>query len=120
MIIRLAVGVATIIVTLILLALCERDANSQVNICVTPEQRNHIRDVMLKSVDGALDDQVSHLFSTWVKDPTGQPKRAQNGLNTTLKAYLLSRANVLAWNPSECTAGMQLQSVSATSVKPWR
>jgi hypothetical protein len=120
MIIRLAVGVVTILLTLILLALCERDANSQVNVCVTPEQRNHLRAVMLKAVDDALADQVGHLFGNWVKDPAGQPKRAQTGTNNAVRAHVIARANVLAWDPAECSAGMQLQSVAANSVKPWR
>jgi hypothetical protein len=117
MILRLAIGIVTVIVTLILIALLDRDASSQVSICVTPEQRDHIREVMLKAVDHALDEQVGHLFGNWVKDPSGQPKRAQTGLNNSLKAFIISRANVLAWDPSECTASFQLQSAST---KPWR
>jgi hypothetical protein len=90
---------------------------SQVSVCVTPEQRDHLRAIMLKSIDQALDDQVGHLFATWVKDPTGQPKRAQTGLNNAIKAHIWSRASVLVWDPAECTSGMQLQSAGS---KPWR
>ena len=92
-------------------------AESQVTVCVTPEQRDHIRGVMMSAVDHALDEQVRNLFGNWVRDSTGQPKRAQTGLNNTLKAFIVSRANVIAWDPAECTAGYQLQSAET---KPWR
>jgi hypothetical protein len=115
------VGLITAIVTLILLALLEqREANSQVNVCVTPEQRDHIRAVMLAAVDHALDEQVGNLFGNWVKDGQGQPKRAQTGTNNAVRAFIVARANVLAWDPAECSAGMQLQSADAHQVKPWR
>lgn len=118
MIIRVAVGVVTVVLTLVLLALCERDASSQVNVCVTTEQRDHIRTVMLKAVDNALDDQVGNLFGNWVKEPTAnQPKRAQNGTNNAIKAYITARALILAWEPAECSAGIQLQSAIS---RPWR
>ena len=113
----IVVGFTTVAITLLVLGQFEREASSQVSVCVTPEQRDHIRDVMLKAVDHALDEQVGHLFSTWVKDPAGQPKRAQTGLNNSLKAFIVSRASVLAWDPAECTAGYQLQSAET---KPWR
>lgn len=112
------VAIFTIAGTLLLLALFEQhEANSQVSVCVTPEQRDHIREVMLKAVDHALDEQVGHLFGNWVKDAQGQPKRAQTGLNNSLKAFITSRSNVLAWDPAECTASFQLQSAIT---KPWR
>ena len=111
----------TVAATLLLLALFEQnEANSQVNVCVTPEQRNHLRAVMLKAVDDALSEQVGHLFGNWVRDSTGQPKRAQTGTNNAVRAHVIARANVLAWDPQECSAGMQLQSADATIVKPWR
>lgn len=113
--IALAVGVTTVILTLLLIALLE--AQSQVNVCVTPEQRDHIRAVVLKAVDDALDDQVRNLFGNWVKDSAGQPKRAQTGMNNSIKAHIIARANILAWDPAECSAGIQLQSAET---KPWR
>jgi hypothetical protein len=116
--IALAVGVITVIVTLLVLALMEqREAASQVNVCVTVEQRDHIRDVMLKAVDHALDEQVGKLFANWVLDGTGQPKRAQTGTNNAIKAHIIARASILAWDPAECTASFQLQSAET---KPWR
>lgn len=115
---NLLVLILTVVVTLPVIAILDYyEAHSQVSVCVTPEQRDHIRDVMLKAVDHALDEQVGNLFGNWVKDSQGQPKRAQTGLNNTLKAFVISRANVLAWDPAECTASFQLQSATT---KPWR
>jgi len=93
------------------------DAQSKVSVCVTPEQRDHIRDVMLKAIDRALDEQVGKLFANWVVDSTEQPKRAQVGTNNSLKAYIVAKANILAWDPAECAASFQLQSADA---RPWR
>ena len=93
------------------------DAKSKVSVCVTAEQRDHIRSVMLTAVDHALDEQVGKLFANWVLDGTGQPARAQTGTNNAVKAHIVARANVLAWDPAECAASFQLQSADA---KPWR
>lgn len=87
------------------------------SVCVTPEQRDHIRAVMLKAVDNALDEQVGKLFANWVLDGTGQPKRAQTGTNNAIKAHIIARSNVIAWDPHECTTGFQLQSAETA---PWR
>ena len=94
-----------------------RSAESQVSVCVTPEQRDHIRTLMLSAVDNSLDAQIRKLFENWVIDQAGQPKRAQTGTNNTIKAFVIARANVLAWDPQECSATFQLQSAEAA---PWR
>lgn len=114
------ISLAIAIVLAYVLVSMAADAKSQVNVCVTAEQRNHIRKVMLDAVDHALDEQVSKLFANWVLDGTGQPKRAQTGTNNAVRAHIIARANVLAWDPAECSAGMQLQSANAHEVKPWR
>jgi hypothetical protein len=62
-VIGLIVGVITIILTLILIALFERGASSQVSVC-HPEQRDHLRAVMLTAIDRAIDEQVGNLFAT--------------------------------------------------------
>jgi hypothetical protein len=108
--------IIAIVLAYVLVSLAH-DAQSQVNVCVTPEQRDHIRGVMLTAIDRALDEQVGKLFANWVIDGTGQPKRAQTGTNNAIKAHIISRASVLAWDPHECTASFQLQSAE---VRPWR
>jgi hypothetical protein len=101
--IALAVGVITVIVTLLLLALLE--AQSKVNVaCLNPVDRENIRAIMLKAVDRGLEENVVHLFDIWVKDPsTEQPKRAQVGANNAVNAHIRARNAALQWNPPECT-----------------
>lgn len=109
--------VIAIVLAYVLLSVAKDDAQSKVDVCVTPEQRDHIRGVMLAAVDHALDEQVSKLFANWVLDATGQPKRAQTGTNNAIKAFIFARAGVLSWDPHECTASFQLQSASSMA---WR
>ena len=80
--------IIAIVLAYVLVSLAH-DAQSQVNVCVTPEQRDHIRGVMLTAIDRALDEQVGKLFANWVIDGTGQPKRAQTGTNNAIKAHIL-------------------------------
>lgn len=108
--------VIAIVLSYILVSLAH-DAQSKVDVCVTSEQRDHIREVMLKAVDNALDNQIDKLFANWVLDNTGQPKRAQVGTNNAIRAFIVARAAVLNWDPHECTASFQLQSAEAI---PWR
>jgi hypothetical protein len=106
-----------IVLAYVLLSVAKDDAQSQVSVCVTTEQRDHLRTVILTAIDRALDEQVGKLFANWVIDGTGQPKRAQTGMNNSIKAHIVARASVLAWDPHECTASFQLQSAE---VRPWR
>jgi hypothetical protein len=109
--------IIAIVLSLILVNIAKDGAQSKVSVCVTTAQRDHIRSVMLTAVDHALDEQVGKLFANWVLDGTGQPGRAQVGTNNAVKAHIVARANVLAWDPAECAASFQLQSADA---KPWR
>ena len=79
-----------IVLAYVLVSVAKDDAQSKVSVCVTSEQRDHIREVMLKAVDDALDEQVGKLFANWVIDDTGQPKRAQAGTNNAVKALRYS------------------------------
>jgi hypothetical protein len=105
MILRIAVGVATIIVTLLLLALLDRDASSKVNYdCTDPTERERIRELALKGIDDGLQQAMSHLFEVWQKDPnTQQPQRAQVGTTNAINAHIRARTLALAWSPPSCT-----------------
>lgn len=103
--IALAVGLITIILTLILLALLEqREASSRVQVdCIDAVQRENIREIMLKAVDRGLEESILHLFDIWVKDPaTEQPKRAQVGANNAVNAHIRARKAAMAWDPPPC------------------
>jgi hypothetical protein len=104
MIVRLAVGVVTIILTLILLALCDRDASSKVPFdCVDPTERERVRELVLKGIDEGLQQAMRHLFDVWQRDPsTEQPKRAQVGTSNAINAHNRARRLALAWDPPHC------------------
>jgi hypothetical protein len=104
MIVRLAVGVVTIIVTLIVLALCDREASSKIPYdCVDPTERERVRQLVLEGVDDGLKKAMTHLFDVWQKDPaTDQPKRAQVGTTNAVNAHNRARRLALAWEPPSC------------------
>jgi hypothetical protein len=104
MIVRLAVGVVTIIVTLLLLALLDRDASSKVPIdCFDATERERVRDITLAAMDKGLEQAVVQLYSVWQKDPdSDQPKRAQVGVTNALNAHARARKFALAWSPPTC------------------
>lgn len=116
----LALIIAVLLAYVLLSIAEENEAKSQVNVCVTPEQRDKLREIALESIDHALNEQIGGLFINWVKEPgVAQPKRAQTGMNNAIKAYIQAKALMIAWDPRECEAGMQLQSMGTTIV-PWR
>ena len=89
-------------------------AMSQVNVCVVDEtEREIIREIVLKGIQGALEDQVKHLFEIWMKDHSEQPKRAIVGTNNAVHAFVRARANTLKWDPPMCGDGHKLQSGSS-------
>lgn len=96
------------IVSLILLAVTGAiiiSAHSEppaVPICVTDEDRVHIRAQVLAAVDDAFKDNVKHLFTSWLKDPHQQPERASAGLQASIVAYQRARADALKWAPVNC------------------
>jgi hypothetical protein len=105
MFVRLAVGIVTIIVTLAVLALCDRDASSKVPYdCVDPTERERVRSLVLEGIDDGLKKAMTHLFDVWQKDPnTEQPKRAQVGTTNAVNAHNRARRLALAWEPPPCS-----------------
>jgi hypothetical protein len=104
-VIGLIVGVITVIITLILIALFEqREASSKVPFdCVDSTERERIRELALKGVDDGFSHAMEHLFDVWQKDPaTEQPKRAQVGTGNAVNAHIRARKLVLTWNPPSC------------------
>jgi hypothetical protein len=101
MIIRLAVGVATIIITLLLIALFDREASSRVPFdCLDATERERVREIVLVSIDKGLDQAIQHLYTVWQKDPdSDQPKRAQVGVVNAINAHARARRFTLAWAP---------------------
>jgi hypothetical protein len=71
-------------------------------ICVSDEDRVHIRAQVLAAVDDAFRDNIKHLFIGWIKDTHGQPQRASAGLQSSIVAYQRARADALKWSPAAC------------------
>lgn len=71
-------------------------------VCVTDEDRVHIRAQVLGAVDEAFKDNIKHLFTGWLKDPRDQPGRASAGLQNSIVAYQRARADALKWTPAPC------------------
>jgi hypothetical protein len=102
LLIRILVGIATVIVTLIVLALVEEAPSEPRLQCVDERTREELRALTLQAIDTGLKEHVSHLFEVWVRDPAEQPKRATVGMQNGISAYLRARQNALAWNPPSC------------------
>jgi hypothetical protein len=71
-------------------------------LCMDDDTRERIRNIMLKAIDEALQQQVENLFLTWLKDSTGQPARARQGVRNAIEAYLAARKGALKWSPMQC------------------
>ena len=102
--IRLLVGVLTVIGTLLLIAMFDREADSKVAIdCFDATERERVRDISLKAIDIGLEQAVAHLYSVWQKDPDHeQPARARVGITNALNAHSRARNYALAWSPPGC------------------
>ena len=69
-----------------------------------PDINNRINIIAFEALDNALRDQIGRLFSTWMKDDTGQPERAATGVKQSAVAYVHARKAILDWNIPRCTA----------------
>ena len=80
----------------------QSDAQPVKPVCVTDEDRVHIRAQVLAAVDDAFRENLKHLFTGWLKDAYGQPQRASAGLQSSIVAYQRARADALKWAPVSC------------------
>src|SRR4249920_1135160 len=98
---RLIVGAITVIVTLLMIALFDRDAESNIPFdCMDPTERERVRDIALNGIDDGLKEATQHLYSVWQKDPnTEQPKRARVGIVNAINAHARARKFALDWTP---------------------
>ena len=96
------VGLITAVVTLVLLALLDREAASKVVDCLDLDTRERIRKLSLDGYDQALVDHTARLFDIWIKDSDPEPKRASVGTQNGISAYVRARKLALEWNPPPC------------------
>jgi hypothetical protein len=74
-------------------------------LCMGDEIQEEVRAIALKAIDEALKQHIVHIFDTWMKDPSDQPKRAVTGFRIGVGAYLRSRTAIDKWDPPLCPGG---------------
>ena len=100
--IGLAVGIVTVVVTLLLIAVLEARSDTR-ELCMDAEMRDRIRTLAMQGHDEAFKTQAAHLFSVYVLNPDEIPNRAQVGTQRSIRAYVRVRELALKWNPPSCT-----------------
>jgi hypothetical protein len=101
-----------IVLAYVLVNIAEGAVKSQVNACVSDDaEAELIRTIVLEGINTGLQKQVIILFEVWMKDHNiEQPKRAVNGTNIAVNAFIRARANIYRWEPTICTTAPKLQS----------
>jgi hypothetical protein len=77
-------------------------AATRPELCMDGDTRERVRKLMIEALDNSLRTKVEDLFSVWLRDATDQPRRAQTGMNSALRAYVGARAAAMEFNPPEC------------------
>lgn len=100
---RLLIGLAAACSAWVIVELVNA-ANSQVvtDTCVSAEDRERIRAIMLEALDQGLKNQTVHMYEVWLQDNREQPSRAITGMQNGITAYIRSRNGALRWNPRPC------------------
>jgi hypothetical protein len=78
-------------------------AETRPELCMDSDTRERVRKLMLEALDNSLRTKVEDLFAVWSRDATDQPRRAQTGMNSALRAYVGARAAAIGFNPPECS-----------------
>jgi len=94
---------ATVLVVMLsLVGIAAHSQNTQAIRCVSVEERERIRTVVIEGIDDALKLHVQKLFDIWMKDTSSQPERAIEGMEVGISAHVRARTNALNWNPPPC------------------
>jgi hypothetical protein len=78
-------------------------AESRPELCMDGDTRERVRKLMIEALDNSLRGKIESLFAVWLRDATDQPRRAQTGMNTALRAYVGARAAAMKFDPPECS-----------------
>jgi hypothetical protein len=78
-------------------------AETRPELCMDSDTRERVRKIMIEALDNSLRTKVEDLFAVWLRDATDQPRRAQTGMNTALRAYVGARAAAMKFDPPECS-----------------
>jgi hypothetical protein len=77
-------------------------AETRPELCMDSDTRERVRKLMIEALDNSLREKIESLFAIWLRDATDQPRRAQTGMNTALRAYVGARAAAMKFDPPEC------------------
>jgi hypothetical protein len=77
-------------------------AETRPELCMDTDTRERVRKLMIEALDNSLREKIESLFAVWLRDATDQPRRAQTGMNTALRAYVGARAAAMKFDPPEC------------------
>jgi hypothetical protein len=70
--------------------------------CMSAEDREYTRALLLKAIDQALVQHTAHMYEVWMKDNRDQPQRASVGVNAGVAAYVKAKGGANSWRPPEC------------------
>jgi hypothetical protein len=77
-------------------------AETRPELCMDADTRERVRRLMFEALDNSLREKIESLFAVWLRDATDQPRRAQTGMNSALRAYVGARAAAMKFDPPEC------------------
>ena len=66
------------------------------------EDIDRLKSLTVQALDEAFVHQVAQLYEVWMRDPHGQPQRAQAGVSQAAEAWLDARAGAAKFQPPEC------------------
>lgn len=91
---RVAVTVVIVLAILFALALYgyltggwDAQAQAELQPLAISKYEKRIIELDRTAIDAAYQAQITHLFQTWMKDDSGQPKRAETGARQARTAY---------------------------------
>ena len=96
-----------ILALIMLIALAADAPRPEEMICLTTDERERVRALLLDSIDTGLKEHTVNLFGNMIKDPTDQPHRAIAGMRPAVIAYVTGRAAIQNWNPPICERKVQ-------------
>lgn len=96
---RLWLG-ALLIIGVLVLALARDEAAPPPPFDVPPEYEAKLAELDKAAIEAAYTQQLIHLFSTWMKDESGQPERVTKGLRQAQRAYVESMRALEARKPA--------------------
>lgn len=71
--------------------------------CIDGAELARLKELTVRAIDEAYSEQIGHLYQTWMKDPQGQPRRAQAGASQAIAAWLDARKGASSFIPPQCT-----------------